>query len=76
MAFVGHDRTTSVSEALKANCGGERNEMLNIVPLPFAPPLAVVPYNVLFDKSNPPCGLAPSLFLRTPAELVLPAAKL
>ena len=39
--------------------------MLNTVPLPEldAPPTFAVPYSVLPDKTNPACGLAPSLLV-------------
>jgi len=60
-ALVGHVKIIFAPERMVVSCGAT-NERLNAVPKPELPPIIVVPYRVLPDKSKPP-GVAPSLLV-------------
>ena len=76
VGLVGQVKITFPSEELIVSCGGMiGKEMLNIVPLPLAPPANAVPYSVLPDKIRLPFGPAPSLLMQETSLLGEQAVK-
>src|SRR3954471_17877226 len=61
-AFVRHVKITFDPEGMMMSCGGG-SETLNTVQKPETPLAFAVPYRVFPDKTNPPRGKPPSLFV-------------
>jgi len=71
---AGQERTTASPDKATPNDGAKFNA--NNVPLPLLPPPNVVPYKIVFNKTNPDCGPAPSLLVELEPEVAVNACRI